>query len=209
MKYFTNFLKIAFLIIICFNIATLWIIRTERKENLKIKRQLQIRSDSIKQFENHEDIFLLNYSLMYEFQGERIDNAIIFLDEDNNKISLKQLFNHKPRLIFKYSSLNCNVCVDEQITLLKKASEKIGSGNIMIITDYNSPRELSQFVRMNQIDFKVLNLRNMNLTMIDKRFPYYFILDESYSLKLLYIPIKGDTSITQKYFETVSERFFQ
>lgn len=114
----------------------------------------------------------------------------------------------KPRLIFKYSTLNCNICVEEQVTLLKKASEKIGTENIMIITNYTSPLELSQFLRLNQIDFKVFNLQNMEFTVMDKNLPYYFILDEDFSLKNLFIPVKGDTALSQQYFIKVQERYF-
>jgi hypothetical protein len=158
---------------------------------------------------NQHDNMFLNFSLIFDSQSENIDSTIVLSDENNNRIFLKQLANKKPRLTFKYSVLNCNVCVDEQLALLKKASEKIGSENIIILANYNSPRDLSQFVRMNQIDFKVFNLHNIEFTAVDKGLPYYFILDESFSLKLLFIPIKGDNSLVQLYFNKVSERYFQ
>jgi hypothetical protein len=145
---------------------------------------------------------------MCEFQSDRIDSNIVLFDENDNKITLKQLGVKKPKFIFKYSALNCNSCVDEQITLLKRASKKIGSENILIITDYNTPRELSQFVRLNQIDFRILNLRNIKLTTIDNNLPYYFIIDESYSLKQLFIPIKGNVLLTQQYLDKISEKYF-
>jgi hypothetical protein len=165
--------------------------------------------DSLGKLKNRDDVLLLNASLMFEFQSYKIDENVEIYDENEERITLIQLIQKKPKLIFKYSDLNCNVCIDEQINLLKKASEIIGSENIIILANYDSPRDLIQFRRMNQIDFKVLNLRDIEFTAVDKSLPYYFILDESLSLKLLYIPIKGDISLTQQYFEKINKRYFQ
>ncbi|MCX6326527.1 MAG: redoxin domain-containing protein [Bacteroidia bacterium] len=208
MKYPINLLRIVSALLFSFNIILLLIIRTERKKYFNLKLSFITCNDSIKQFKDRSNILLLNTSLMFEYQSKRIDGNIIFLNEEDDIISIKQLAMNSPKLIFKYSALNCNVCIDEQISLLKKASKDIGSENIIIITDYDTPRELSQFIRMNQINFRVLNLQNMEFTLIDKSLPYYFILDESFSLKLLFIPIKGDTSLTQQYFNKISERYF-
>jgi hypothetical protein len=208
MKYLSKLFSIAIILLVFFNVALLLIIKKERKEYHNLYNSNEIKKDSIKQFKDFNNIFLLNFSLMCEFQSDLLDRNIVLTDENENYIKFNQLTKEKPKLIFKYSALNCNDCVDEQIVLLKKAAKKIGSENIVIITDYGTPRELTQFIRMNQISFKIYNLRNLKLTTIDNNLPYYFILDESYSLKLLFFPLKGDTLITQQYFNKINEKYF-
>lgn len=209
MKKSTFLLTLAPAVLICLNIVLLYTISIERNENWRYKLLLQTSNDSIKLFETQNDDLLQSISLMFDYQYGSIDKNIFFLDENNNKISIKQVIRERPMLVFKYSTLSCNVCINEQISLLKKTSKEIGSENILILADYNSPRDLSRFLRMNQIDFRVLNQGGIELTTIDKRMPYYFILDVSLSLKNLYIPIQGDTSLTQHYFNKISERYFK
>lgn len=202
-------LTLALAVLICLNIVLLYTISIERNENWSYKLLLQTNIDSIKLFKIRNDDLLQSISLMFDYQYGSIDKNIVFQDGNNNKISIKQIVRERPMLVFKYSALSCNVCISEQISLLKKASKEVGSENILILTDYISPQDLSRFLRMNQIDFKVFNQSDIELTTIDKRLPYYFILDESLSSKHLFIPIKGDTSLTQKYFNTINEKYFK
>jgi hypothetical protein len=209
MKVTSTLFKILLSLLFILNICLLWFVNTGSKEIFKLNQLLNTSNDSIMNLNIRMNNIFLNFSIMFDYQSFNIDSNTVLLDESDNIVFLKQLVDKKPKLIFKYSTLNCNVCVDEQISLLKEASKKIGSENIIILANYNSPKELSQFARMNQINFKVFNLRNVEFTAIDKGLPYYFILDESISLKLLFIPIKGDTFLTQKYFDKISGRYFQ
>jgi hypothetical protein len=208
MKHTISYFIAASALLLCLNIILLFLNKKERKDYQNLNQSLNIYSDSLSQFKNRNDILVLNTSLIFKFESEKIDENAILFDENGDPITLKQLIQKKPKLIFKYSDLNCNVCVDEQITLLKKVVTKIGSENIIIISNYNSIRELSQFVRMNQLDIKVYNMKDNRFFTIDSNLPYYFVLDESFSLKLLYIPIKGDALTVQQYFNKVGERFF-
>jgi hypothetical protein len=152
-----------------------------RNDNINLKSSLQVSTVSNKKLENRIDNVLLNFSLMFEFQSVNIDRNAIFYDENDNKITLDQIIRKSPYLIFKYSALNCDVCVEEQISLLKGAMKLHGLNNILIITNYNSYTDLIKFKRMNQIDVEILNMKNTEFTPIDKSLPYYFILDESCS----------------------------
>ena len=157
MKQSTSLLTFAIVLLIFLNFALLYIIRAERKANWNQKLVFQTSNDSLKILKSLHENLMQNISLIFENQYNSIDNDIIFLDENNNKSSIKQVILNSPKLVFNYSKLNCNICVDEQITILKKASKTIGLENILILTDYNSPRDLSRFIRLNQINFKVLN----------------------------------------------------
>lgn len=208
MKNTYPYLKILLTIFVGFNIYLLLETKKDRKQLLTSNKAFCVVKDSLDKFINHQASLLLNLSLTTEFQSNTIDKNIFLFDENERKVDFQQLVNGKPILIFKYSSLNCNVCVDEQISVLKQVSSKIGSNNIVLITDYNTPRELINFVRMNQIDFRIYNLRNVEFTSIDKSLPFYFLLDKSFTLKKLFIPIKDDILLTQIYLNTLLEKYF-
>lgn len=209
MKYQVILFRLFLGFIFCLNVFLLFGIRKEREDLENSMLILRSLNDSIDQLNSRHNSWLLNYSITYHYQSLKIDGNHVLFDEKSNRINLLQLSEKGPILIFKYSALNCNVCVDEQISLLKKAAKDIGPGNITILTDYNTERELYQFIRMNQIDLQVFNSRNIELTEIDKSIPYYFILDNSYTLKLLFIPVTGDSLLTQQYFKKITERFFK
>lgn len=179
-----------------------WRIHNIRNQNISL---IELN----KYYEDRLNIIQLNLSLTFELQSSKIDKNTVFFDENEKEIKIAQIVSRGPYLIFKYSNLNCEVCVDEQISLLKYAKELIGVTKILIITNYSSYGELSRFQRLNQLDdFKILNLKNNELTSVDKSFPYYFILDESYSLKQLYVPIRGDSLITKEYFNNSLKKYF-
>jgi hypothetical protein len=205
----SRFLKISVIILLLFDFSLLYFIKKEKEDKVCMMKSIQTINDSITKLTNLQDINLLNTSLAYEFLSAPIDGNIKLFDLQNNSTALLRVVKNHPILIFKYSSLNCNVCVDEQITLLKKLGDKIGTENILILTNYNSPRELILYLRINQINIKVFNLNEVALTPIDKNVPYYFILDKDLLLKMLFIPTKGDINLTKQYFEKICYRFFK
>lgn len=70
MKYSPSLLLIAFALFFGFNIAFVVIIRTERKENLKLKMLLQTSNDSNLRLEYSRDNLFLNSSIMFELNSE-------------------------------------------------------------------------------------------------------------------------------------------
>ena len=145
---------------------------------------------------------------MTEFQSMKIDRDLILYNTDGQIQELGKLVCQGPKLIFKYSKLNCDVCVDEQIILLKEFTEIIGSENVIIISDYDNPRELTQFVRMNQLDNEVLNLHDQEIIPFDKSLPYYFILSRHLTLQQLFIPLSGSRYLTKNYFNLILRSYF-
>ena len=209
MKQSTYVYKILLGVFLVLNISLLFSIKNKRKEyNILQLHSNQRINDSIQNFKQRSDNLLSYISSAMEFSEEKIDSDIVLLDENGNPLKLKNIVGRSPKLVFKYSDLSCETCVEEQMALLKKASEKIGPENIVILTNYDSPRKFSQFVRMNQVTFKVLNLQNSKLSSIDFVLPYYFILDNNFMLLQPFIPIRGEQYLTTKYFEKVSEKYF-
>jgi hypothetical protein len=199
--------QVVLTILIIFNILLLLILIKSKNEKANFDISLQDCHNSVQNIKDRMNNIMLDLSLIYEFDSEQIDYNTIIYDEDENQLSLNQLIQDSPILVFKYSQLHCDVCIDEQISLLKGAEELINENKIILLTNYSSKNDLARFKRVNQLNFKVFNLKNSELTEIDKSFPYYFILDKSFSLKKFFIPIKGDTLLTKDYYKSIKKLF--
>lgn len=134
----------------------------------------------------NEHIRFINNNL--NFKKEKF----LFKNETDS-ISLSALVTkHDKLLVFRYSELNCMVCVDQELLeLRKKISEN--KLKIIIITTYGEMHDLFLFKRTNQlIDVDIYNLKEsfVNLPIEKNNIPYYFVLDSSFILKDLFIPNK-------------------
>lgn len=194
--------------LICLNLILLATLCTRQKELQQYSSNLEIMEDSLRHHILRFDNLLSNYLIMTEFQSMKIDRDLILYNTDGQIQELGKLVCQGPKLIFKYSKLNCDVCVDEQIILLKEFTEIIGSENVIIISDYDNPRELTQFVRMNQLDNEVPNLHDQEIIPFDKSLPYYFILSRHLTLQQLFIPLSGSRYLTKNYFNIILRSYF-
>lgn len=66
-----------------------------------------------------------------------MDKDLIVYDVDNNKKILGDIID-KDKLILRYSNLNCNTCIEEQLKNINKYQDSIGIQNIILLTTYQS-----------------------------------------------------------------------
>jgi hypothetical protein len=64
-------------------------------------------------------------------------------------------------------------------------------------------------MRINKINFKVFNIRNLGLPIERANTPFYFIADGSGFVKLVFVPRKEYPKLYEKYFEIITKRFFE
>ena len=79
----------------------------------------------------------------------------------------------------------------------------------IIMTSYKSNANLNRFMRINNINFDVYNIKDIGLPIEKANTPYYFISDGLGYAKLLFVPRKENHSLTEKYFEIITKRFFK
>lgn len=193
-------------LIILFNIALISVvIKTKDKYNKYVK-DYTIYNDSLWSLrDNNRNLLLIN-RLLSKLQNDKILNTLL-LDENGDTTKLIKLASETPKLIFKYSEINCETCIEEQFVLLKKITNKIGANNIIILAKYNSLRNLSKFIRINNIEYRVFNMLE-KLSSNDLDIPYYFILDRSQLIKHPYIPLAHYTEPVLEYYSEISSKYF-
>jgi len=152
------------------------------------------------------DNFLL---LELKYNDSKISEGLNLADEKGKKYKIKEKLSTK-KLIFRYSELQCNLCVEKQIIYLKKYKDKIGIDNILILADYSNLRNLIIFKRVNSLDIPVYNLsKKMSLELEKKDLPYFFVVDNSLIAKDYFIPIKEIKNYTDNYLNTMYIKHFR
>jgi peroxiredoxin len=145
----------------------------------------------------------------YKSEGARLKNLSV-KDEENNELRLFDLIKDTC-LVFRYTDLNCDVCVEKSIEFINSYLEKIGTSNILVLSSYDNPRDLYTFKRLNKLKFKIYNLSNskyLGLPIDELNVPYFFILAPDGLINCLYIPEKSMPQQSASYFETVYARYF-
>lgn len=97
------------------------------------------------------------FTIQLETKPIRLNKNMILWDENSQKIRLVELFSSKPKLYLKYSEIGCNICINNQIKILKKLSNEIGNDNIVILANYRQRKNMMIFKRLHQLDLKICN----------------------------------------------------
>ena len=166
----------------------------------KLTQQAKNRSELVK---NREALQLRSGALS-------IKSDVELKDEDGKTVSLLKIAGQKPKLVFRYSELNCRVCIDAEVKWLKNKAKDIGSDNILILASYENPRNLYLFKRLHQLNIHVYNLLDSDLGLpIEKRnIPFLFVLDKNWTSDLLFVPEKTMPELSKSYYKIVAERYF-
>ncbi|TDX00496.1 hypothetical protein [Dinghuibacter silviterrae] len=149
-------------------------------------------------------------SLTYKSDDYQLDGDLELKGLDGKSVRLKSLLKSGPKLIFRYSEINCNVCYQKVLDELSALIKKIGPQNILIITSYYNQRELYNFMRVNNISQNVFNIGTASLGLPIEKYdvPFLFMADQSLKTKVLFVPYKRNPGLTKQYFLSVKERYF-
>lgn len=137
-----------------------------------------------------------------------IDKNVTLYNLSGTELSLTQLNIERPNIIFSYTILQCDVCIDAIIESLKKVEHVIGKNRIAILASYEKKREAALFLSNHNIaiPFYLINFQNLLNVQIDD--PFLFVLDRDNIARYIFVPHEGFTEITKIYFKEVLMSFF-
>ncbi|NQU81976.1 MAG: hypothetical protein HQ543_10690 [Bacteroidetes bacterium] len=141
--------------------------------------------------------------------GLQINIKLKVEDEKGNKISIAELLNNNIKVIFRYSELNCSLCIEEEIQILHKYINNIGIENILFFSTYHSTRDLFLFKRINKLqNFKIYNLKEEQLNIpVDRlNIPYVLLVDSSGNIVMINIPEKTKPEFSEQFYNVVISR---
>ena len=155
---------------------------------------------SLKFLYNNQKI-LSNYQVFTE--GSELNHDLELSDENGDSIQLGSIITGFS-LVFRYTELNCQSCVDLLLTTLR-ADSSFNKINTLLLTYYKEPSYLYQFKRMNRLQYPVFSIKNTGLPPDTLNVPYLFLLDQSLKVSNVFIPEEGDTASIKQYLSFASQ----
>jgi len=176
---------------------------------VKLKGSAGSDDELVKAGEMRVTMLLNNIYFQEESEGALMDGLLQIESEAGESSRLAALTSGKPLLFLRYSSLNCNLCVDHSLNYLKSLADSIGHENIVILASYNTMRELALFKRVNQIRFPVYRIADNSLGIPAEKysFPYLFITNKSLTVTNFHIPDKDVPQLDKILLSVIPGRF--
>jgi hypothetical protein len=157
----------------------------------------QLQQDMVDKYLNHSLV-----QLRLENRPVGAERTVRTLEK--NSVRLADLPGPSAQLIFRYSEVHCNSCIDLVVQKLN-ALYRAGFTRMAIIASYNEYRHFSSFVRANQLEMPVYLMEEEDATGIfDTEIPpYLFVLDQSGRVAYPFVPIKEMEAGVDLYLDFV------
>lgn len=116
----------------------------------------------------------------------------------------KDISKDKPVLIFRYSALNCDACIEYGKQKLKEHFDNYEENPFIkrVVSNYPS---ISEDNKENLIDLKK---KNMGLLLENSNLPFFCILKGNQIIHV-FIPDKGFPKYTDLYLKEIKSRYFE
>lgn len=198
MKYVVGILVVGLLVCLCY-IGKQYI----------LNRQLYNSNDSF----NKENIYLsvLQQKRESEFllNGRQLSKDIEIYDK-----KIKYKWNEiiqEDKLVFFFSELYCDVCIEAQIVNLKGMSDSVGYQNILFLVNSFSLRYVQQLINKYDLKFQIYQFdKDLYQEIPDMHEPYFFILEkQSMRMQSVFIPQKENSESAMKYLGAVYSKYFK
>lgn len=145
---------------------------------------------------------IMKYQLYSD--GRKLNSKLLLQKEKGEKVAFSKVVK-KQVLVFRYSELNCQSCVDAMLTQLQK-NKKFNNSNTLLLAWYNNPSYLYQFKRMNRLNLNVFSIKTTSLPPDTLNIPYFYLLDKDLKVSNVFIPEEGDTASVASYLIFVEKR---
>jgi uncharacterized HAD superfamily protein len=184
--------------------------------SIQLKNTVDLSIGLIKEYKSKQIIdslennFLINNVVKQLENSGAILNNVMIEDFNNKTYQLKELIKDRSKLIFMFSELNCQTCIDMQLPNIEQLSKDIGAENIILLASYSNKRDLVQFARINNIKLEIYNFdkSEIEIPLIDTNVPFFFILNPNLTSTCFFIPEKSMPKHTIAYLNIVKHRFF-
>lgn len=143
------------------------------------------------------------------FNGKGVDMNQTVTDMDNKSVKLSEVI-RSPRLILRFSELNCDACIDAQIRNLNRISDSIGVSQVALFVTYRDSKYIKRFMETHQLKHAVFRLNDeLAATLENIEMPYYFVLSPAEGrVQCMFIPHKEIPALTKEYLVQIKHKFF-
>ena len=126
------------------------------------------------------------------------------------RIPLEEVLNEK-KLVFKYSEVTCQVCVDQVFAKIDTLINAVDQDRLLLMANYENPRDLYTFKRVNNIDQIIFNLgeEKLGLAAEQSSGPLFFVAYPNGKISHLFLPDKSMPRLTDEYIKFMRTNFSQ
>jgi hypothetical protein len=154
-----------------------------------------------------EDIDLLLANELWTIKSEqtRIDPEFKLNTLQTDSVNLKDVVGNG-KLFFYFSEYDCQLCYQEIIDKLNKYVEMYNTKTVAVIAHFNNLRNFHFFLKNTKIDSPTYyTTKNINLEATNANQPFFFVLDQSFKTKFVFIPYKKYNENIEPYFSIVDD----
>lgn len=115
--------------------------------------------------------------------------------------------NYRNLLTYRYSPNMCSSCLDKDLSILQKYSEKIKTDRILILPAFNTDKDSRIRMQSSLRNFHYINISEEVLPLpIDKdsiAWRYFALLDTNYQISHIFFPCSDFPEATEFYIENL------
>ncbi len=150
-----------------------------------------------------KSMFSYDYIKSLQYNGIMLDSSTTLLDRNDTIYTLSDFMNEERKLVFRYSFIHCNACVDTLMKLVNKFSDEVGDDKVVILAQYANIRDYKNFVRINNIKHSIYQLQDSLCKADELSIPYLFVLEDNMTISNFFLPRKEYPKITEQYLESI------
>jgi peroxiredoxin len=140
--------------------------------------------------------------------GKNLIKEVSITDGKGNSIELSEIMD-KNKLVFYFSEVSCDMCVDMEIARLNEKADLTVSDNTVILISAISKRYVAQYTNNNKLKFSIYEIKSKGDKFLPS-LPCYFIIDyDSKRINSAFFPSKYTPDETDRYLNKIAEDYFK
>jgi len=202
MKNVLVFKAIIITIVVCCAISIFLYKIQKQKEQVLIEKS-NIASDKLNNLQ-------YKYFLEFHDNSHQITPEMKISNISEDTLFLKDIISENPKLIFYFSGLTCESCVEAELLRLKEKVKDIDSENIILLAAYENIRSLYLLCRANEVNFPsyIIHEDSFGLNADKQQLPYYFIVMDDLWMKDFFVIDQNAPDFTDKYLDIIVSKYF-
>lgn len=122
----------------------------------------------------------------------------------NEQILLSEMVSDKPVLVYRYSDVNCNTCIEAEIEVLQKIF-KTNLQSVLILCSYNIDKDFYTFKKVNKINCPIYRIGHNSFNWAPEEYknPYCFVLHPGLQVSDFYVPDKSFPQMNEIYLNGI------
>jgi hypothetical protein len=199
-------MQIILSIVICLLLCNFYLLYLHQQDKNRLERAIQgiSKLERLKSIEFIFEAFKEKTVSRFKYEQYYIGNVKIYAGSNKDKqIPVKSIAD-RPKLVLGLNQNMCRPCVEGVIADIKKSFPDFGTNpNIICIAD------IEQRFKDDYFGKKVVSFHQKEdfpLYKIELS-PYFFILDNDLSVKLLFVTDQTSPELTREYLKIIKERY--